>query len=274
MLGAVGCFAFLDAIGKLLGAGYHAVQIVFFKSLFQLLPIAVVLARAGSLAPLATTMPWVQAARAILVLCAMALWFFGLVGVPLVDAYAIHMSAPIMIVLLARLALGEPMAGRANLALGLGGGGAAVILYEQGANPAAGALGASLLIVLATIAFAATMVVMRRMTPREAGWPSLAYGSLLAVSVTGAFLPWVWVEPDARAWALFAGLGLFGAAGGLLAGQAYARAPAAVVGPLEYTGMVWALALGYILFSERPDPLTLVGAALILAGGRLVARGQ
>jgi S-adenosylmethionine uptake transporter len=45
-----------------------------------------------------------------------------------------------------------------------------------------------------------------------------------------------------------------------------------VVAPLEYTGMVWAILFGYLLFGEKPDPIVLAGAGLILIGSWMVSR--
>ena len=49
--------------------------------------------------------------------------------------------------------------------------------------------------------------------------------------------------------------------------DAYGLAPPSVIAPFDYTSMIWALLLGYFLFGDFPDSLTLVGAAVVIASG-------
>jgi S-adenosylmethionine uptake transporter len=63
-------------------------------------------------------------------------------------------------------------------------------------------------------------------------------------------------------------------AGGLLFSWAYARAEASYLAVTEYSGFLWALALGWLAFSERVSSYTLAGAALIVTGCLLAARGK
>ena len=61
--------------------------------------------------------------------------------------------------------------------------------------------------------------------------------------------------------------GVFGAVGHWLLILAHARAPAAILSPFIYTQIVWMLALGYVLFGDRPDRWTLVGSGIVIASG-------
>jgi drug/metabolite transporter (DMT)-like permease len=66
-------------------------------------------------------------------------------------------------------------------------------------------------------------------------------------------------------------LGVLGAAGHCLLVLAFARAPASVLAPMSYTQLIWAGLAGVLLFGDWPDGWTLAGAAVIAAGGVLVA---
>ncbi|MEC9403507.1 MAG: EamA family transporter, partial [Pseudomonadota bacterium] len=66
---------------------------------------------------------------------------------------------------------------------------------------------------------------------------------------------------------LFLGIALFGTAGITLMTQAFRFAPAAVVAPFDYTALLWATLLGWLLWGEIPDIATYVGAAIIIASG-------
>ena len=273
MLGAIVAFSTVDALMKFLAGSYPIMQLVFFKSLFQLLPVLLSVGRAGGLTPLKMQRPFFVLARAATILFATVFWFLGLRLLPLVDAFAIHFTAPILVVVLARLILKEKMPGRAALALALGFIGAMAITIETatGDGDHGSPLGV-LFIALSVLFYAASLLCIRRMDISDAGMPSLFYGSLLAVVVSSATLPWIWTPMAWGDLGLILITGILAAIGGLLLGAAFSRAPAAIVAPLEYTGMIWAILFGFFLFNETPDPVVLAGAGLILVGSWMVTR--
>jgi drug/metabolite transporter (DMT)-like permease len=66
---------------------------------------------------------------------------------------------------------------------------------------------------------------------------------------------------------MMAVVGALGALGHWLLILAHARAPAPVLSPFIYTQIIWMIALGYLVFGDLPDRLTLVGAAIVIASG-------
>lgn len=58
-----------------------------------------------------------------------------------------------------------------------------------------------------------------------------------------------------------------GTLGVTLLTQAFRMAPAAVVAPFDYTALLWAGVLGWLVWNDAPDAVTLVGAAIIIASG-------
>jgi drug/metabolite transporter (DMT)-like permease len=79
-----------------------------------------------------------------------------------------------------------------------------------------------------------------------------------------------WTMPSALQWAMFAMIGVLGAAGHVLLTWAFARATAARIGVVEYTVIVWAALIGYVFFAEIPALATLFGAVLIVFGAWMV----
>ncbi|HNB90480.1 MAG TPA: EamA family transporter, partial [Plasticicumulans sp.] len=69
---------------------------------------------------------------------------------------------------------------------------------------------------------------------------------------------------------IIAALALLGTLGQLLMTRAYASAPAGIVGPLGYTGVLFATGFGWAIWQERPDLATVTGALAIVAAGLLV----
>ena len=79
-----------------------------------------------------------------------------------------------------------------------------------------------------------------------------------------------WVTPTWQAWLLFATCGIFGGLAFVAINAAFRRAPATVIVPFEYTGLIWAIVAGVLFWQELPDTSTLVGAAVIITSGLVI----
>ena len=66
---------------------------------------------------------------------------------------------------------------------------------------------------------------------------------------------------------LFALAGIFGSVGVMCVTHAFRLGPVAVISPFEYSALIWATLLGYFLWGELPDAITLVGAAIVISSG-------
>lgn len=82
----------------------------------------------------------------------------------------------------------------------------------------------------------------------------------------------LWVPPTGHHLIWFAVIGVLGLSGHYLIASAYKHVRAAILAPLEYTAMVWAVLIGYVFFSEVPTLATFVCGALILAGALVTSR--
>ncbi|HEX6409496.1 MAG TPA: DMT family transporter, partial [Sphingomicrobium sp.] len=92
----------------------------------------------------------------------------------------------------------------------------------------------------------------------------------LAITPVLGFPDW----PQGR-WAMWVGVAaVMSTAGGLLFSWAYARAEASYLAVTEYSGFLWAAALGWIIFSEAVSLYTAGGAALIVGGCFVAARSK
>ena len=89
--------------------------------------------------------------------------------------------------------------------------------------------------------------------------------------------PFVWAWPASPlVWLLMAGLGCFGALGHWMLILAHRRAPASVLAPFFYAQLLWATALGFVVFGEVPDRWTILGGAIVMGSGPLsgIARAR
>ena len=100
------------------------------------------------------------------------------------------------------------------------------------------------------------------------------FGAMLLVS--GAVAPFGWIAPSALDFGLMMVLGVVAMTAFACVNRSLKLAPASVVVPYQYTMIVWAVGLGWLVFGDVPDVFTLTGAAIIIACGTLypVARAD
>jgi drug/metabolite transporter (DMT)-like permease len=258
-------FTFSDTAMKLVGQTMPLFQAVLLRSVLISGLFALIAWRIGAFA---TRLP--AADRRLLILRAgaeaLAAWFFflALFNMPLANVIAILQALPLAIVAAGALFLGEQVGWRRWSMIGLGFLGVLLIVRPGTEGFDRYAVFALLSVVCVTVRDLAT----RRMS---AAVPSLrvAFWSAFGVTLFGAVgsLTETWVLPDARLLGLLAVGSVFILCGYLLVILAVRRGDLAVVTPFRYTGLVWALALGWLVFGDWPDPLTFAGAGVIVATG-------
>lgn len=253
----------MDATAKWLGAGYPISQIVFFRNLFALPPIAIVIWASGGLPSLRTRHWQLHLLRGLALLLAIYTFFWGLRFLPLAEAIALAFLAPLFVALLSIPVLGERVGPRRWAAVGVGFIGM-VIMLRPGAEvfrwqallPAATAFGYGL-----------AMVLTRRLSRQDSNAAIIFWGTVLACLVSGSFLPFDWVTPDLPDFSLMVMMGLVGSLSMYFMTIAYRSAPAAVIAPIEYTALIWGLLIGWLIWNELPDAWVGVGATIIVGAG-------
>ncbi|MBU2486601.1 MAG: DMT family transporter, partial [Alphaproteobacteria bacterium] len=115
--------------------------------------------------------------------------------------------------------------------------------------------------------YALLMLSARFVDSRESVWTLLLYMTATGALISLFIVPFIWVPLRSEDLWLFIAIAIFGTAGMTMMTQAFRLAPAVVVAPLDYTAIIWATLLGWIFWTEIPDALTFVGAAVIIASG-------
>ncbi|MEH7829469.1 DMT family transporter [Gemmobacter denitrificans] len=275
-LGSVLVFIVMAALIKTTAQHVPAGQTVFFRSLFAIPVIVAWLALRGELATgLRVQSPMGHVWRGIMGTSAMGLGFAGLGYLPLPDVTAIGYAAPLLTVVFAAMFLGEEVRAFRISAVVLGLAGVLIVLAPrlslgQGAEPGhAQALGAML--VLGGAVFAALAQVFIRKLVQTEQTPAIVFWfSLTATLLSLVTLPFGWVIPTAKETALLITAGLMGGVGQILLTSSYREADASLVAPFDYASMLFALAIGYVVFDEVPTVPMLSGAALIITAGILI----
>ncbi|TFL19286.1 DMT family transporter [Jannaschia formosa] len=204
----------------------------------------------------------------------MVLNFYALGQLPVTHAQTISYLTPILAVPAAVILLGERLSVKAVLAVSLGFAGMIAMLYTTAANPDWGWAELSGMIagLCSAMVMALLRVMIRKMTLTETT-SSIAISFALIASCVGlvavAFTGWT--PMTGELWAWLAAAGLFGAATHITATEAARRAPIGALAAYDYTGLVFAVALDFLLFSNLPGPWAWLGIALIVGAGGLAA---
>jgi drug/metabolite transporter (DMT)-like permease len=273
-LAAVGVFASMDATTKVLVVGLPPTQVMWARFGFHLLIMATALRVWGGLG--APHAPWrpralrVQVVRSLALAACNLLYALALQRVPLAECTAINFVGPVLTVALAAVWLGERVGWRrwAGLFAGLGG---VLIVLRPGFGTVAPA---GLFALASALVYAVYQILTRRLAGVDSAGTTILHTGLWATLATSFVLPFVWHWPSWRAWLLMALLGALGGVGHYLLVLAYERAPASLIAPLSYAGMLFATLYGVLLFGEAPDAATLLGAPVIAAGGMLVLSAE
>ena len=262
-LGSFAIYASQDVIVKLLGGSYAPFQIVFFSVLFSFPLATVLLMRDAQKSNLRPVHPWWMALRTGAAVGAGAFAFYAFSVLPLADTYAILFASPLLITLLAIPILGERVRLRRGLAVAVGPVGVGIVV-----QPGQTALSLGHAAALASACCSATSsVVVRKIGREERSVVLLLYPMMANFLIMGAILPFVYKPMPIEALGGMAAIAFcsFIAMLGIIA--AYTRAEAALIAPMQYSQMLWALFYGWLIFGEWPSATTLVGAGVIIASG-------
>lgn len=263
MVCGIGAFATMDALVKWLTSDYPVAQIVALRSWFGLPFLMLIVHLEGGAKALRTRRPLAHLARYALVLGLSFSFFWALSQMKLVDAVAISFAAPMLITALSVPLLGESVGWRRWAAIGVGFIGVLIML-----RPGMGVFQWASLVVLGSVVFYSLLMITTRALKSTENTASLIFYPQVGMSLTGVIIaPVVWVPPTLPDLGLFALAGTFGSAGILCLTHAFRLAPPAVVSPFEYTALIWATILGFLLWAELPDAATLIGATIVSASG-------
>jgi len=257
------CLVFNDAMAKWLTAHYGPLHIVFWRNILAVPMIAAFIIATQGLPAIRTQHLAVHAARGFVMVLGSYAFFRGLATLPLAEATSLVFAAPIFITALSVPLLREHVGWRRWLAVCVGFAGVLVIV-----RPGAEAFQpASLFIVGTAFCYALFMISARGVGREENVWTMMFYVALFPLIYATPVVAMEWQPLALDHLPLFLGMAVFGSIGITLIGHAFRLAPAAIVAPFDYTALLWASLLGWLVWGELPDGWTYVGAAIIIASG-------
>jgi drug/metabolite transporter (DMT)-like permease len=271
LLLSVLCFSILNACAKYLTASFAASQIVWARYIFSFVFMMVVFMPRHGTRVFRVERPWSQIVRGFLLFMSSFFYFHGLAYLPLPTAASISQSSPLIVTAFSAPFLLEAVGLRRWVAVGVGFLGALIVVRPG----MAGFDWHALFIVGSTTCSAFYQLFTRKYGGSERPEASATIATIVGTVAATPFLPFEWVMPT-EWWqiGMFVGLGALAGLGHYFLTIAFSRAPAAIVAPFNYTQLICAAVLGYLIFGDVPDRWTWIGAGIIIASGLYIARQE
>jgi drug/metabolite transporter (DMT)-like permease len=271
MLASALIFSVGNAVLKHLAATVPPIEVVFFRSFLSLLFLSPLIWWAGGFSSLKTGRLKLHITRSLLQTVSMIMFFQGIVTVPLVQVNALEFTSPIFATVFAIFLLGDRIHFRRTAALVAGFAGAIVALWPDLQRSGISGLGSGQVLLLgASLVWGLVLVTIRELGKTESPLVQSFYLGLVLTPITGvwAALVWVWPSWNELFWLLIvASTATFGSLAYI---QAFRLADMSVCLPIDFSKLIWSALLGFLVFSEVPEVLTVVGATIIFAAGAYI----
>ncbi len=264
MVIAVGSFALMDASLKELTPHYPPLQVAALRA-YASLPVVLLWAGVLGMRARLFQVRWsLHLLRGVIGILMMASFAFALRTLPLSEAYAIFFFAPLLITALAAPLLGERVGANRWWAIAIGMLGVLVVLRPKGEQMLS--IG-GLAVLIATICYAISAITSRVLGRTDSS-VSMVFWLMLfmaagATALTGS--DWVPVQRS-HGWILLA-IAVTGSIGQFTLTEAFKRGQASLIAPFEYTALAWGLGLDWLIWKTLPQPIVLLGAAIVVASG-------
>ena len=269
MIIAVFSVTLMSVQAKLIGIDYHPTQITFARGLVVLIFLAPLIYRLGGLNFLKTKKPVLHFFRSIAGLVGNLMFFFAFQRLPVADVTVISQAVPIFSCILAIIFLNEIIRWRRWTAILIGFLGVIIAI-----NPSGEIALASIYALVATLMWSITIIFLRLLGTTEHPVKTVFYFMLISVIITSFFQPFLWKQPSFNVILLFFGLGTTAFVTQILMTYALQKAPASIVSPFNYTGIIWAIVFDYIIWNTTPVMTTIIGGSIITITGIYIFRRE
>ena len=262
MIGAVFCFASMDATAKYLMKEIGPAQTIWARYTVQAILVTVLILPKINVYG-RTKYPKLQFLRSVALMMATTLFFFAFSRLGLAEASAIFNISPVLITLGAFLFLREQIGPRRVIGILVSLLGALIII-----RPGSGVFTIYAILPLGAAIFYSTYSLATRFVGTdESPWTSLFYSAIFGTICYSIYIVFNWNPMSNNALLLTIIIGLFGTAGHICLIRALTLGEASLVAPFIYTNLLFTTIWGFVLFGNFPDFWTIVGALIIVAAG-------
>lgn len=251
-------FTGMSTLVKLLGGRLPSIEIAFFRNLTGLVFMLPFLLNAGG-DTFKTSRPVFHLFRGICGSSAMMCGFYALVHLPLADANAISFARALFLVPMAFFFLSERVGVRRIAATVVGFVGVLMIVRPSGSMEAA-----SVVAVVGAMLVSGAVVCVKILSRTDGPGTLLFYSAVIGLFITTVPAILVWQWPSANDFWLLMAMGLFGVAAQTCFLKAYSVGEVTALAPFDYLRLILAGAVGFFVFADIPDLMTILGAMLIV----------
>lgn len=263
MLYALGqslCFAGVSLCVKLASAYHEPVEALFYRNFVCFLIVAAIMLAQGSLPKVKKANLRLQLVRAFIGSAGMYATFLAFTELPLSEAQALLFAAPLFVVALSYPVLKEKV-GPWRTGAALAGFAGILLIVQPGAISSS--LGAAYG-VAAAFGHAAVMLLLRHIGKSEDALVTVFYFSGLGTLMVLPFLPFSFQWPSLTMFGIFMALGILAAALQIFLTLSYKLAPPAVLAPITYLNLLWALGFDFFLWGHVPGAWVFAGAGVVI----------
>lgn len=262
-------FALNDAANKYLVANYEVPLVAAVRYMVHALLMVALVAPTRGREIIETKRTGLVIIRALCLVIATLFFGLALQRMPVAETTAIVYLSPILVVLLARPLLGETIGRVGWVAVVTGFAGVLLIVRPGGGLDPLGVA-----FVLSNVGVTVAYYLLSRVLARsEKTLALLFYTALTGTICFGIAAPWYLTggPPTMLQLALFLSLGVSAGLGHYFFTSAHRFAEASLLAPINYLHLLWAGLLGWLVFGHIPAPLTMLGMAIVVAAGVMVA---
>lgn len=262
-------FSSVDSTAKYLTAFYSVQLLVWARFAVHLAIMLAVVAPGMGREIFVTRRPVLMTFRAVMLVASSLFIQTAFRSQPLAETTAVFFVTPVLVALLAGPLLDERVRLKTWMATLAGFCGVLLIARPGGALLGAG-LGYTL---AAALCYSLYQILTRKLADTEPTMRQLFYTALIGTLAMSLVVPPYWTGELPPPWhcLLIATLGLYGGVGHFLVIGAYRNTPASTLSPLMYIQLIWAALLGWAVFGQFPDRLSLLGMLVVGAAGLSLA---
>jgi drug/metabolite transporter (DMT)-like permease len=265
--GAILFFALLAAAASYFSGIYPVNEIIFFRFVVSIIIILGNVIWKGNIQILKTTRPKMHFMRSLVGFSALTLLTLSYMELPLADASTIQYTSPFFVALFAWPILGERISIKQAIAICIG-----FLGIFFAFNPDLNDFNIGIVYgFLGTLFTSLVSIFLRDMGKTENPITTVLYFCCIGALISGCWLFFNWVTPNILHLLLFILLGVIAFLAQVFLTYAHKFAPASLLSPFNYIGIVWYTLLGYLIFNTIPTNELLIGCSLVIFSGLYIA---
>ncbi len=264
-----GLLAIMWVLVRKMSDHIHPLEITFFGTFFGFLFFLTTVARYG-VGIFNTRRMILHVSRGVINGAAILAWFVAITLLPLADAAALNLLAPLVVSIGAVVFLNETMGPRRWFALVLGLAGALVVIRPGFVHVGVG-VG---LVMITVVCSAIQRLIAKSLAPTDSGATCVLYLTLFMIPVTLAPSLFVWTWPDLEDYPILFVIGALLSAAHFSLSKSLQLADVSALEPVNFTRLVWGALFGFLFFAEEPSVWTWIGGLMIVSATTYVARRE